>query len=242
VVYPSGAQTCQHRAVRTDRNFGFIDLSGFTALTEAEGDERAVSVLSSFRSIVRDVCSRRGVRVAKWLGDGAMLVTVEPTPLLAGTMEMLRAVEKAGLPTRLRAGASAGEVILHEGDDYIGHAINVAARLCDMAPGGVIYAAPTIVDALPKWGCVLSTDDTVIRGLERPLPVSRIGLRPLEPPTSPDPVCGIPLTRLVAEELVHDAFGQEVWFCSDSCRDTWERRPQPVAEGQGSLRMPLIGT
>ena len=60
--------------------------------------------------------------------------------------------------------------------------------------------------------------------------------------TVPDPVCGIPLTRQVAEETVYDAFGQELWFCSDSCRDTWERRPHPVAEGQGSLRTPLIGT
>ncbi|HEX3948114.1 MAG TPA: hypothetical protein VHW47_10435, partial [Acidimicrobiales bacterium] len=78
--------------MRTHRNFGFVDLSGFTALTETEGDERAVSVLSSFRTVVRDICSRRGVRIAKWLGDGAMLVTVEATPLLAATLEMLRAV------------------------------------------------------------------------------------------------------------------------------------------------------
>jgi len=228
--------------VRTLRNFGFIDLSGFTTLTEIEGDERAVSVLSAFRSVVRDICSRRNVRIAKWLGDGAMLVTVEAPPMLAAALEMLRAIEQTGMPVPLRCGTAAGEVILLEGDDYIGHPINVAARLCDMAPGGVIYAAPSIVDALPKWGCVLSTEDTAIRGLERPLPVSRIGLRPLTGATALDPVCGIPLTREVTEETRFDRFGQEVWFCSDSCRDTWERRPQPVAEGQGSLRTPLIGT
>lgn len=228
--------------MRVHRNFAFVDLSGFTALTEAEGDERAVSVLTSFRVLVRDICSRRGVRVAKWLGDGAMLVTVEAPPLLAAMLEMQRAVEVAQTPVPLRCGTSAGEVILLEGDDYIGHAINVAARLCDMAPGGVVLAAPSIVGDLPKWGCVLSTEETAIRGLERPLSVSRVGFLPLDLPTTPDPVCGIPLTRAVAEESVHDSFGQEVWFCSDSCRDTWERRPQPVAEGQGSLRTPLIGT
>jgi len=167
---------------------------------------------------------------------------VDPTPLLAGTLEMLRAVERAGMPVPIRGGLSAGEVILLEGDDYIGHAINVAARLCDIAPGGAVYAAPSIIDALPKWGCVLSTQDTPIRGLERPLQVSRIGLRPLTGPVSTDPVCGIPLTREVAEECRHDAFGQEVWFCSDGCRDTWDRRPRPLAEGQGSLRTPLIGS
>jgi hypothetical protein len=37
---------CNHRAVRVQRSFCFVDLSGFTALTEASGDERAVSVLT----------------------------------------------------------------------------------------------------------------------------------------------------------------------------------------------------
>ena len=94
------------QGVRVHRNFGFVDLSGFTALTESQGDERAVSVLSSFRALVREICSRRGVRVAKWLGDGAMLVSVEGTPLLAATLEMQRATTEVRLPAPLRCGVS----------------------------------------------------------------------------------------------------------------------------------------
>ena len=66
--------------VRVHRSFAFIDVSGFTTLTELEGDERAVDVLTAFRALLRDICSRRGVRIAKWLGDGAMLVCVETRP------------------------------------------------------------------------------------------------------------------------------------------------------------------
>jgi class 3 adenylate cyclase/YHS domain-containing protein len=228
--------------VRVHRNFGFLDLSGFTALTESEGDERAVSVLSAFRALVRDVCSRRGVRIAKWLGDGAMLVCIEGPSLLAAVLEMQHAMGTLQVPANLRCGVSSGEVILLEGDDYIGHAVNLAARLCDLAPGRVALATGSVLGDLPKWGAVLGTEETAVRGIERPLPVSRIGLRPLSPPTAPDPVCGIPLTGEVAEEAALDGFGQELWFCSYSCRDTWERRPRPAAEGQGSLRTPLIGT
>lgn len=234
--------TCHHRAVRVHRHFGFVDLSGFTALTEVEGDERAVSVLSSFRSIVREICSRRAVRVAKWLGDGAMLVGVDGSPLLCATLEMQHAMEAAPVPASLRCGVSAGEVILLEGDDYIGHAVNLAARLCDIAPGRVVLATASMVEHLPKWGAVLSTEETAVRGLERPLPVSHLGLRPLSPPVFADPVCGIPLTREVAEASARDGVGRNFWFCSESCRDTWERRPEPVAEGPGSLRIPLIGS
>jgi len=228
--------------VRVHRNFGFIDLSGFTALTETEGDERAVGVVSSFRALVRDICSRRGVRIAKWLGDGAMLVAVDGTPLLAATLELQHATAAVRLPSAVRCGVSSGRVILLEGDDYMGHAVNVAARLCDLAPGRVVFATDAIVGELPKWGAVLSTEETVVRGLERPLTVSSIGLRPLDGVVRPDPICGIPLTALVAEESAIDGLGHELWFCSESCRDTWERRPRPALDTQGSPRMPLIGS
>lgn len=228
--------------MRVVRHFAFIDLSGFTALTHREGDERAVAVLSAFRSSVRDTCSRRGVRIAKWLGDGAMLVAVEPTPLLAAALEIERATEVARLPVPVRAGACSGEVILLEGDDYIGNPVNVAARLCDAAPGGTVLVEASLAAHLPRWGTVLATQEMEIRGLGQSVPVSRIGFLPLEPPVRPDPVCGIPLTSSVCEERAYDAFGNELWFCSDSCRDTWERRPQPAAEGQGSLRTPFIGS
>lgn len=228
--------------MRVQRNFAFIDLSGFTALTEAQGDERAVSVLTSFRILVRDICSRRGVRIAKWLGDGAMLVNVDAGPVLAATLEMQCAVGLGDAPTAVRCGVSSGQVILLEGDDYIGHSVNVAARLCDLARSGQVLAAPSVIDQLPRWGTVLATEETLVRGLENPIPVAHLGLRPLDGPGEPDPVCGIPLTRAVAEVVDRDAVGDEAWFCSESCHDTWVQRPRPVPEGQGSLRTPLIGS
>jgi adenylate cyclase len=228
--------------VRVHRSFAFIDLSGFTALTEIEGDERAVSILSTFRSLVRDICSRRGVRIAKWLGDGAMLVGVETTPLIAATLEMQVTARRTKQPIAVRCGLTADHVILHEGDDYIGHAVNVAARLCEIAPGGEVWAGANIAEHLPPWGAVISEGEIPIRGLEHPLWVSRLGFAELEGAVFPDPICGIPLTLAVAETTARDALGSPVLFCSESCRDTWEHRPKPRPDGQGSLRIPLIGS
>lgn len=228
--------------MRVHRNFAFLDLSGFTALTESEGDEHAVGVLSSFRALVREVCSRRGVRVAKWLGDGAMLVCVEGTPLLAATLEIQHAAIEMRLPVAIRCGVSSGQVILLEGDDYIGHAVNLAARLCDQATGQVVLATESVLGELPKWGAVLDTQEAAVRGLEQPLRISRVDLAPLVGAIAADPVCGIPLTAEVAEEAATDGLGRELWFCSDSCRDTWERRPRPAVENLGSPRIPLIGS
>ena len=228
--------------MRVYRCLAFIDVSGFTALTEIQGDERAVVVLSAFRALVRDVCSRRGVRIAKWLGDGAMLVGVDATPVLAALLEFEFSIQRVPEDITIRCGVSVGDVILHEGDDYIGHAVNLAARLCDLAPGGQVLATLAAAEALPKWGTVLSTADVVLRGVEQPLEVARLGLRHLEGAVTPDPVCGIPLIRSVAEVLAHDRLGRELWFCSESCHDTWQRRPAPPLDEEGSLRTPLIGT
>ncbi len=226
--------------MRVQRCFSFIDLSGFTALTESEGDERAVRVLTTFRQLVRDICSRRGVRIAKWLGDGAMLVGVENGPVVAAALELQLAAAGSDSIT-VSCGITAGEVILLEGDDYIGHCVNVAARLCDMAAGGEVLADSGALTGLPPWGAVLDREERAIRGLEQPVTAARLGLRLLEGTVVDDPVCGIPLTREVAPEQLRDRVGNEVWFCSDSCRDTWERRPAPAEDDQGSLRSPLIG-
>ena len=67
---------------RFDRTFAFIDLSGFTRFTDLMGDKAALEEINTFRAIVREIASRKGIRIAKWLGDGAMLVAVEPETLL----------------------------------------------------------------------------------------------------------------------------------------------------------------
>lgn len=118
---------------RVLRTFAFVDLSGFTALTDQQGDEEAVAVLGLFRNAVRGVAGFNGVRVAKWLGDGAMIVSIETEPLIEAILEIEDRIEAGGSALPLRAGMTVGEVILFEGDDYIGRAVNLAARLCDIA-------------------------------------------------------------------------------------------------------------
>jgi adenylate cyclase len=192
-------------------------------MTEASGDEQAVSVLTVFRAAVRDTCSRRGVRIAKWLGDGAMLVSVETTPVVAAALELLfRSGEK---PVAVRCGITTGPVILLEGDDYIGHSVNVAARLCDLAGANEVLAAPELLDHLPPWAAVIDSRVLAVRGLEHPVEVVRLGLAAGRVgdgvDLAPDPVCGIPLTPQIACEIQQERSGARVLLCSDSCLETW---------------------
>ena len=74
--------------MRVPRTFVFLDLSGFTNYTAAFGDDAAGRLLSAFRTIVREVASDRGVRIAKWLGDGCMVVAVEQADAIAFTLDL----------------------------------------------------------------------------------------------------------------------------------------------------------
>ena len=48
--------------MRVERCFAFVDLCGFTAFTERYGDERTVVVLAGFRTTLRGIAARRGIR------------------------------------------------------------------------------------------------------------------------------------------------------------------------------------
>ncbi len=214
--------------MRVRRSFAFVDVSGFTALTELEGDEHAVDVLTAFRALLRDICGRRGVRIAKWLGDGVMLVCVETAPLVAAILELHYVVGAVSSPIQsvsIRSGITTGDVILMEGDDYIGHCVNVAARLCDLGLGGEALAVAPVLDDMPRWGAVLETREVVLRGVGRPVPTSSIGVVVDGEARLRDPVCGLPLSESTAEEVVPGRRGGSVLFCSVGCLDTWSRRP-----------------
>jgi class 3 adenylate cyclase len=130
------------------RVFAFVDVCGFTSFTDRHGAHAATEVLTRFRSASRDVTARRGARVAKWLGDGVMLVGTDPGPVLAAVGELMLRFRDD--PFDIHAGIAGGTVLLFEGDDYIGRAVNLAARLCEAAsPGEALCLG--LDDSLPEW-------------------------------------------------------------------------------------------
>ena len=131
-----------------ERWFAFVDVCGFTSFTEEHGTLAATEVLTRFRTAVRGVTGRRGVRVLKWLGDGAMLIGVEPGPVIAAVCELNMRLQKDRFD--IHAGIAGGHVLLFEGDDYIGPAANLAARLCEGASPGEVLAVG-VHTHLPDW-------------------------------------------------------------------------------------------
>src|SRR4051812_11421426 len=98
--------------MRVPRSFAFVDLSGFTNYTASRGDDAAGQVLSMFRALARRVTSDRGVRIAKWLGDGCMIVGVDESSLIAAVMEIEACAANECAPLSVRAGIASGYALL----------------------------------------------------------------------------------------------------------------------------------
>jgi adenylate cyclase len=133
---PPGAGTPR----RILRSFAFVDLCGFIGYMDEHGDHAALQALTELRAVTRIAADHHGVRIAKWLGDGALIVGLDDESVLASVSEVLLRARRQ-VPLHTRAGISSGKVLSLDGDDYIGTAINVAARLCAVAPAGRILIA-----------------------------------------------------------------------------------------------------
>ena len=164
--------------MRVPRTFVFCDLTGFTNFTAQQGDNAAGRLLANFRAATRAVASDRGVRIAKWLGDGAMIVCLDPVDALAAALELESRTAIVCTPLALRAGIAGGLALLFEGDDYIGSAVNLAARLCDAAgPHEILLPAEQAVD-FPEWVATTDVGTLALRGFAEPIGVVAVSGTP----------------------------------------------------------------
>jgi adenylate cyclase len=172
--------------VPIERAFAFVDLCGFTRFIATHGEHAAIDAIVRFRTLVRELAARRGVRVAKWLGDGAMIIGVDVTPTIAMAAEVIGRYDASVLG--LRGGVANGQVLMIDGDDYIGAPTNLASRLCQAARPGELLSVGYSAQILPSWVTVLGTRRVNLPGLGRVSGIQRLGLVPdLDLPTFSQP-------------------------------------------------------
>jgi len=209
--------------VRVDRCFAFVDLCGFTAFADQEGDERVVVMLATMRTTLRESSARRGVRVVKWLGDGAMLSSTMVDALSGLVVELDHRLSEAIPSLPIRAGLARGPVIMFEGDDYIGYPVNVAARLCAQALPHELLATAEVVSSRPSWVHAQPARSVTVRGLAHEIEACNLCLVDAGDDPVIDPVCGLQLPRALT---CGDASGLR--FCSEACQGSWSEGPDAV--------------
>jgi class 3 adenylate cyclase len=164
--------------MRVRRTFCFLDLCGFTSFTDEHGDQEAVAVLGHLRAVLRAEAENHGVRVTKWLGDGAMLSGVEAGPVIR-CAALVRDVLQTDGQLALRGGICEGQVIMFEGDDYIGAAVNVAARLCSKAVPGQLLLTGGSAPSVPEELAPVALGEMAVPGVSQPIEVLALDPAPV---------------------------------------------------------------
>ena len=89
-------------------------------------------------------------------------------------MELEHKATSVCAPLTLRAGIATGHALLFEGDDYIGSAVNMAARLCDLAKGFEVLMPTMHLGRLPEGITATPRGEVELRGFPGPIEVVQL--------------------------------------------------------------------
>lgn len=206
--------------------FLFADLAGFTALTEAHGDDSATAIAGDFTAAVETILAEYEAEEVKTIGDEVMIRTPDPATAVRLGLRIVDELAFHGSPP-VRVGIHSGPAIRRDGD-WFGSTVNVASRVADAAgPGEVLLTERTrrqlsegnsfdlreggvryfkhVPELVPVY--LVSEPGRMDRGLEI------------------DPVCRMAVARERANSM-RKRRGIRYYFCSAECRRRFDQDPR----------------
>jgi adenylate cyclase len=208
--------------------FAFADIAGFTALTEAHGDDEALAFVDEFRETVNSEMPAVGGQLVKTIGDALMLRIPDPADAIVLGLriadEMMR---NHGVPA-VRVGLHHGAAVERDGD-YFGAAVNLAARVSALASGGeVLVSGPTAALAPNLPGVFYeSRGKQQLHNVTEPIEIfAAVRMGEAENGTlAVDPVCRMAVDpdRAIGRLTYQDS---AYYFCSLTCAAEFARQPE----------------
>lgn len=123
--------------------FIFADLAGYTALTEAHGEEYAADAAAEFVRAARPLIAAHGAEEVKALGDALLIRSSDARDAVRLARELVCELGRRERALGTRVAMHTGTAVERDGD-WFGSAVNVAARVADGAKAGeVLLTAAT---------------------------------------------------------------------------------------------------
>lgn len=206
--------------------FLFADLAGFTALTEAHGDEYAADLANEFSREASVLLGAYNATQIKTIGDALMLRVAEPAAAVRlGCMLTRELMAEHGYPT-IRVGMHSGPALEREGD-WFGATVNLAARISGLAGGGEVLVSEVTRGAAGDVEGFHFYDRGAQQLRNVATPVRVFAAAPKEVPerdTVIDPVCRMAVDpHRSAGTLVYQ--GRNYFFCSLECAGRFASMP-----------------
>lgn len=199
----------------------FVDLAGFSAITDVFGDRAALAVLDAFEELVTASLKQEG-RLVKWIGDEVMLAFPDPDAALRALARLLPACRADARLPLTRAGVHYGPVI-PRGTDFFGATVNIASRITASTSAGRVLATQPIAEVAEANGVsVQALGPMSLRSVAEKLPLFSIQMAEAVDAAWIDPVCKM--------HAPYSAYARSrpagYWFCSPQCETAFKRSPE----------------
>jgi class 3 adenylate cyclase len=146
----------------------FLDLVGYTRLTEQHGDQVAAELAEALAILVERSSRELGGVPVKWLGDGVMFHFRDPAGAVLAALQMVEEFPLAGLPPA-HVGVAAGPVVV-QGGDYFGRTVNLAARIAAYASASRVLVSERVAERAPPQGVTFAEVGQVpLKGFAHPV-------------------------------------------------------------------------
>ena len=211
--------------------FMFADIAGYTALTEAHGDEDAVELARTFCRAVGGMATEEGGELVKSIGDAVMIRHPDPAQAIAlGLRAAGEVLAGHGFPT-VRVGMHHGPALEREGD-WFGSTVNLAARVAALAAGGEVLLTAAVREAAGELEGVRleSRGEQRLRNVPAPVPVFAATLEGSEPAhRDVDPVCRMVVAQGREVGTIRHR-GADYRFCSLGCIGLFAEAPDAYVD------------
>ena len=213
-----------------DRNieatFCFVDIAGYTSLTDAHGEMAAADLVDDFAELIRTSVEPLG-HLQSLIGDCAFLVFSNPIVAKDALVALYKLVANRQNFPIVRAGLHHGSALLRR-NRHFGSTVNIAARVAAQATGGQILCTKPIAEVLVQAEL---SDISVehqglvsLKNLPQPLDLYEIVLAGSALQSAIDPVCKMQVDKRRAAGSLH--FNNKTyWFCSLSCVERFAKQP-----------------
>ena len=215
--------------------FLVADLAGYTALTEAHGDEEAADAAEEFCEAVRALLPDYFAEEIKAIGDAVLVRVPDATGAARLAARLMTEYGARHRALGIRIGMHTGTAV-RRGGDWFGSAVNLASRVADLADAGEILLTEATRAAMPESFAVRERGPRRFRNVTRPVAVyaleieNNVGVLPI------DPVCRMAVEpeRAAATRSVD---GRDLYFCSPDCAAAFDAEPDSFWQ-RSTLRGP----
>ncbi len=207
---------------------GFVDMAGYTALTETHGPRMAADLVERFVELVEPSLSEDG-HLVDVVGDAGLLTWSEPEAAVRDIARLYRSADEVLQFPALRTGLHHGPVLIR-GKRHYGTTVNLTARIASLAAGGEVLASPPIAQAATRTEIeVKDLGLHRLRNLVDPVRVFELSGISSGADQVVDPVCRMRVAAGTASGRLEYG-GRVYWFCSLDCAARFTSEPGAFAE------------